>query len=65
MLRIGEVHTEVVVGEGAPGEGGAAGGGASVEVRIEELRETVRLLIEEELERRARRAPAGEGWSTR
>ncbi len=61
MLRIGTVHSEVVVGGGDAGQDG--GRGTSTEVQVEELREVVRMLIDEELERRARTTPFGQGWS--
>lgn len=65
MIRVGEVDSEVVVTGGEAAGGGGGGVGRSVEVRVEELREVVRLLLDEELERRARATPWTQGWSPR
>jgi hypothetical protein len=55
---IGQVDTEISMGGGsapAPGGGAAPSGGAPVEVQVEELRDTIREIIAEELERQLRR----------
>ena len=62
MVHIDEVHSEVVVDSppGAPQRGDA--NDKPAEVRVEELREIVRILLAEEFERALRTASADSGW---
>lgn len=62
MVHIDEVHSEVVV-EPAPGSVQRADpADKPVEVRTEELREIVRVLLAEEFERALRTASLDGGW---
>ncbi len=56
MVTVDDVQSEIIVERG---EGGPRGGEPPVEVRVEELRETVRVLVREEIERFLRTETTG------
>jgi hypothetical protein len=62
MVHIDEVHSEVVVDSppGTPQRSDA--NDKPAEVRVEELREIVRILLAEEFERALRTASIDSGW---
>ena len=62
MVNIDEVHSEVVVDSPAGAERRQDPADKPLEVRVEELREVVRVLLAEELERALRTAGVDGGW---